>query len=120
MRGLTKIQREFIDVAKESLFYIQAKRWSTEPPKSAKGAAAKVWTEANKVIVSIVDNDFRLPEDQNKAMRSLLLIMDFGLMLDQYKLQSNEMISRGFDEFIEIMCGKNWKKGFKKAMKVKS
>jgi len=118
-RDLTEFEAaEFIFMANESLWYIQAQSWAKQPPKI--GKSAQIWQRACQAIVDIVDLGYDKSQQMWWPMTSVenptaitLLLMDFGYMLKQYRQQSPDVVSRGFEVFLDIVCGPNWEKRYK-------
>lgn len=108
---------EFIILAKESLWYTQAKRWKDEPPKNT----PRTWQAACQFIFDVVNLEYdesskmwwnlsRL--DSKKVKIGIILLMDLGMMLKQYRQQSLDVVSQGFEIFIDILCGRGWEKRY--------
>ena len=121
VRGLTEFQvAELILTADRSLWYTQAKNWSEKPPDI--GEAQPIWQAACKAIIEIVDLGYDEEakmwwplKNIDKAKTKMLLLMDFGFMLEQYRQSSWNIISQGFEPFLEIVCGYDYRtrlKGF--------
>ena len=125
-RGLTEAQAaEFICMAKSSLWYSQAKSWIVNPPDI--GNAKIVWASACQIIVGIVDLEYNpdknawwyiADRDRKMIAMQMLILADFGMMLKQYRSQTMNITSRGFDIFFDIVLGRNWERKFKKLLKV--
>lgn len=128
-RGLTEFQAaEFICLADSSLWHVQAKSWAKDPPNI--GEAAVVWREACRTIANIVDLGYdgrrktwwplaKLGTESEIAAK-MLILMDFGMMLQQYRRQSLDVVSRGFEVFLDIVLGKGWEKRFRRFLKEKA
>jgi hypothetical protein len=124
-KNLTEFETaEMMCLANKSLWYTQAKSWAKEPPANVKDESAKFWQEACQFIVDVVDMgydeelDIMWPvskmESEKELAAKLLILMDFGVMLEQYRQRSLDIVSRGFDAFIDIICGIGWEKQYKK------
>lgn len=93
---------EFICLASESLWYIQAKNWMKEPPNI--GPGQPIWQRACEFIVSAVDLGYNAEhktwwwmadKPKTEIAKDMLVLMDFGLMLEQYRpSRSSSIISR--------------------------
>lgn len=121
-RGLTEFElADMMCLAPDMLWYVQAKRWAKEPPKL--GGPEKVWQAACKAIVEIVglgydkDKGWWPMKELKNPLAATILLMDFGVMLKQYRQQSNDTVSWGFEAFLDIVCGPGWEKRYKKYIK---
>jgi hypothetical protein len=126
---LTEFQAaEFICMADSSLWYTQAKSWAEKPPIAGNSTIA--WRAACKIILNIVDLGY---DEQQKTWwpmtklgtadeiaTKMLILMDFGMMLKQYRQQSMAIVSTGLEVFLDIVLGNNWEKKFKKILAEKA
>jgi len=128
-RALTEFQvAEFICMADSSLWYVQAKNWAENPPPI--GRSASFWKAACQFIVDIVNLGYDEEQkmwwpllkigNKQEIFTKTLLLMDFGLMLKQYRQQSLAIVSRGFEVFLDIVLGKGWEKRFRGFLAKKS
>lgn len=125
IKKLTEFEiAELICLSPHSLWYTQAKNWSEKPPIT--GDAAGIWMQACKIIVDVVDRGYNEEADmwwdirdwkKEQAAQNILILMDFGHMLKQYRHRSLSVVSSGFEFFIAIVCGNNWESKYKKFMK---
>lgn len=122
-RNVTDVQAtELICLAPYSLWYLQAKRWATTPPPDV----PLTWRLACQWIVEIVNSGYdaennswwRLHGTKAELTRKLLTLMDFGMMLKQYRRQTADTVSFGFEVFIDLVCGRGWETRFEKTIKV--
>jgi len=121
-RGLTEFEAaEFICLADSSLWYTQAKSWAQNPPNI--GPAKPIWKTACQYIVDIVDLGYDEQRKTwwpmvklgslNEIAAKMLILMDFGMMLQQYRRQSLDIVSRGFEVFLDIVLGCGWEKKYR-------
>lgn len=119
---------DFILLSNKSFWYHQAVNWAATPPEACKDEFTKAqWCTACWIIKETVewgynkdsgkwwDRQATLPRDE--LLAEILVLSDFGIMLENYRNNSMDIISRGFEVFIEIMNGKDWKKKFLKYTK---
>lgn len=128
-RDLTEFQAaEFICLADNSLWYVQAKSWAKSPPKI--GSPSIIWQRACQIIIDIVDLGYDEAQkmwwpmatlgNPNEIIAKTILLMDFGHMLKQYRRCSLDIVSRGFEVFLDIVLGKGWEKRFKQFLDEKA
>ena len=126
-RNLTEFQgAEFIILARYSLWYTQAKKWTETPPDKLNPIVQGIWKVACQFIIKTVDSGYDAKAktwwnvakmDRKDFMKKAILLMDFGQMVEQYRRQSLDVISTGFEIFIDIVCGKGWERRFKSIVK---
>ena len=125
VKKLTEFEvAELICLSQHSLWYTQAKNWSEKPPIT--GDAAEVWKLACKVVADIVERGYNEESEmwwdirdwtKEETIQNMLLLMDFGSMLKQWRQRSLSVGSAGFEFFIAIVCGNNWESKYRKFLK---
>jgi hypothetical protein len=119
-RNTTDFQAaEMILLAKDMLFYTQARLWSEDGPVGVK--VPPTFTQAAQYIVRIVDLGYNAEHKQwwymgdwpeAERRESVLLLMDFGLMLKQLRQNTFVVAAASFDVFLDIVLGRNWERRY--------
>ena len=127
-RPMTEFQiAELMCMADKSLWYTQAKGWMENPPKNVTGEGIEMWKHACKFIVDVVDSGYNATTkkfwDQSRwsnqeIMTEYAILMDFMMMLNKHQQVSLDVVSQGFEVFVRLLIGNNWKATFKKLVAV--
>ncbi len=113
---------ELITLASKSLWYTQAKQWAEHPPENV----PETWRDACVFIVNVVDLGYDAESkkwwdlgklDERYVESGRLLLLDFKYMLTQYRRNRMDIVSRGFEAFIDLICDKPWISRFRKKLR---
>lgn len=121
--GLHEMQMaEWVAMTPAALFYSQAKNWSTQPPPNT----PPTWPMACAALCSIIEagydpearmwwNLHKLFPDQPSQLGMMMALADLGFMIDEMRQKRPELVSRGFELFIDIILGPKWRPRYKAA-----
>ncbi|MEW6210618.1 MAG: hypothetical protein AB1631_19800 [Acidobacteriota bacterium] len=123
---------EVMCLFKDSLAYVQLERWCENPPNGITDSNTRaIWKVSAHLMKQIVDLDYdeqsgnwwdlyalevvrsqsSRESKQRLAASFLLMLMDFILMVRQYR-EYGASVSQGFEVFADILFGKGWERRF--------
>jgi hypothetical protein len=132
--GMSAVQAaEWVMMAKESLWYLQAARWIESPPLGVDERSRPFFRAGCALLVEIVDLGYDADLDEwwpvrklwptdNDFMAPLLTLMDLGVMVKRlpnvgmrvrgYDGPVFPVVSSGFLVFVGLICGPRWEQRY--------